>query len=403
VSVCADDGTNVEITLKARDLVRFRKGQLLTAYCHIVDLELCNLLSGEEITADKNSRFRLEFFNLLKRGARLMLKVKKIKTVNRQPRIVIIGLGKMGRSLAVQAAWEWWIKEKKKNGRRLHISVIDKAAKKKVELLLLQYPQLDRACKFDIYEMEKNSPEFEQGDFLFDSKGRCNVDAIYICFDDDAHAMVNALALYRKTKDCKVPIIVRISQNTGLATLIREDSKTFDYSRLHIFGLLDRTCSMETLLGGTHEILARAIHEDYVRHQKEDGKTIRTNPSIADWKDLPEDLKESNRDQADCIKEKLKAVDCAIQLLTDWNAVSFEFLPEEIELLAKMEHKRWCKERKLQGWIHKPGPKDIKKKSTPYLVSWEVLPEDIREYDRNTVRNLPSFLAQAGFQIYRKV
>jgi hypothetical protein len=68
-----------------------------------------------------------------------------------------------------------------------------------------------------------------------------------------------------------------------------------------------------------------------------------------------------------------------------------------------MEHKRWCKERKLQGWIHKPGPKDIKKKSTPYLVSWEVLPEDIREYDRNTVRNLPSFLAQAGFQIYRKV
>lgn len=406
VAVCADDGTNVEITLKARDLVCFRKGQPLTAFCHVIDLELCNLLGGGKIAADKDSRFRLEFFNLLERGAHLMLKeyllVKKRKAGGRQPRIVIVGLGKMGRSLAVQAARDWWVK-KKKNERRLLISVIDKAAKKKVELLRLQYPQLDKACKFDIREMEKNAPEFERGDFLFDSKGRCNVDVIYICFDDDVHVLVNALTLYKKTREYKVPIVARMSQNAGLATLMRKDSKAFGYGRLYVFGLLDKTCSLEALLGGTHEILARAIHEDYVRHQKEIGKTPRTNPSMVDWEELSEDLKESNRNQADHIEVKLKAIGCGIQPLTDWEAASFKFLPEEIELLAEMEHERWCEERKLNGWLYKPGPKDIKKKTSPYLVPWEELSEDIKEYDRNTVRGLSSFLAQAGFQIYRKV
>lgn len=40
-------------------------------------------------------------------------------------------------------------------------------------------------------------------------------------------------------------------------------------------------------------------------------------------------------------------------------------------------------------------------KSNPYLVSWEGLPEEVKEIDRQQVRGLPSFLAKAGFRIYR--
>ncbi len=406
VSVCTDDGTNAEIALKARDIARSRKRGVLTTFIHIVDLELCNLLGGWELSIDADS-FRLEFFNVPERGARLMLREyppykDDTETEDRQPRILIVGLGKMGRSLLVQAARNWWMKQSRRE-QKLRMVVIDKAAEKKVELLRLQYPKLDEACEFDIRQMEKNAPEFERGDFLYDSTGCFDVDIIYICFDDDVHVMVNALTLSRKTKKHKVPIVLRMSQEAGLSTLIKEDRDALDFSQLNVFCLFDKTCSLEALLGGTHEILARAIHDNYVRHQKEAGQTSKTNHSMVDWDLLPEDLKESNRHQAAHIEMKLKAIGCGIQPLSDWESASFEFLPEEMELLAEMEHQRWCEERRSRGWSYSPGQKNIKKKTSPYLVPWEKLPDEIKEYDRNMVRGLPSFLAQAGFQIYRRI
>ena len=145
---------------------------------------------------------------------------------------------------------------------------------------------------------------------------------------------------------------------------------------------------------------------NYVRHQKQAGATPETNPSMVAWDDLPDDLKESNRQQADHIEVKLAAIGCGIQSLTDWKSASFERLPEEVktvfdvELLARMEHERWCEERRRLGWTFASGPKDLKKKTSPYLVPWEELPPEIQDLDRNTVLGLPSFLAQAGFQIY---
>jgi len=412
VAVCPDDGTNAEIAVHARDLVRSRKGRTLTAFVHIVDLELGSLLSGGELAAAEGQAFRLEFFNVLERGARLMLAEhspfqEAAGVGGRPPHMVIVGLGKLGRSLAVQAARIWWMDGGRRDGR-LRISAIDKAAESKVELLRLQFPQLDEACEFDVRQMDKNAPEFERGDFLCDTRGGCDVDAVYICFDDDVHALVTALTLHRKTRPHKVPIVVRMSREAGLAALMMEDRGAFDFGHVHVFGLLDKTCSLEALLGGTHEILARAIHEDYVRRQEEAGATPQTNPSMVGWDDLPEQLKESNRGQADHIEVKLAAVGCGIQPLTDWDTASFELLPEnvkevfDVERLARMEHERWNEERRRQGWSYAPGPKNIKKKTSPHLVPWEKLSEEVKELDRDTVRALPSVLAQAGFQVYRR-
>jgi hypothetical protein len=72
-----------------------------------------------------------------------------------------------------------------------------------------------------------------------------------------------------------------------------------------------------------------------------------------------------------------------------------------VEHLARLEHDRWMAERLLDGWTYAPGPKDLRRKRTPWLVPWEDMPEEQRDYDRNTVRNLPRFLAQAGLRIVR--
>ena len=78
------------------------------------------------------------------------------------------------------------------------------------------------------------------------------------------------------------------------------------------------------------------------------------------------------------------------------------FTTAEVEVLAKMEHRRWMAERFLAGWV--AGPKDVDKRISPYLVEWEQLPtqpNDIPEYDRNAVRILPGVLSRVGMEIRR--
>jgi hypothetical protein len=58
-------------------------------------------------------------------------------------------------------------------------------------------------------------------------------------------------------------------------------------------------------------------------------------------------------------------------------------------------------ERLKDGWKYGPE-KDIDKKISPVLIPWGDLPENEKEKDRNPVREMPNFLARAGFQIYRR-
>lgn len=151
----------------------------------------------------------------------------------------------------------------------------------------------------------------------------------------------------------------------------------------------------------TNEVIAHSIHEEYVRNQKAKGDTAEKNPALVSWEELPEHLKESNRDQALHIVEKLKAIGCEVVVLKDREAGKFEFTLEEVELLAKMEHERWMEERLVSGWKYAPGPKDVKKKTSPWLVTYEELPEEQKEKDRDAVRGIPKFLAEVGFEIER--
>lgn len=153
-------------------------------------------------------------------------------------------------------------------------------------------------------------------------------------------------------------------------------------------------------LEDTIETLARAIHEDYVRHQDLEGATRETNPSVVDWEDLPETLRESNRDQARNIGTKLAAVGCDVEPLVERDSEPVAFSYEEVELMAEMEHDRWWSERVAAGWTF-GHEKDIERKRSPYLVPWEDLTEEIREYDRNAVRGMPASMARVGFRVVR--
>src|SRR5262245_39295513 len=83
---------------------------------------------------------------------------------------------------------------------------------------------------------------------------------------------------------------------------------------------------------------------------------------------LPAEMKDSNRSQAAHISEKVKAVQCDILPLTDWDAATLTFTEPEIERLAQMEHERWMLERRLQGWMYSDGSRNSTTKTNPHLV-----------------------------------
>jgi hypothetical protein len=59
--------------------------------------------------------------------------------------------------------------------------------------------------------------------------------------------------------------------------------------------------------------------------------------------------------------------------------------------MAEMEHDRWRDDRTARGWT--TGPRDLLKKTSPFLVPWSQLDEKAREVDRNFVRSYPLYLA----------
>jgi hypothetical protein len=405
ISVCGDDGANAEVAVHDREIARYRKGWPLTCLVHICDLQLCNLLREQEMEMGRQDTFRLEFFNVFESGARIMLQEYPPFSQTGEghgsgSHIVVVGVGRMGESSVVNAARSWWDRDNISD-ERLRITLVDREAERKRESLCFRYPQLAKVCDLVPVQVDIRSPEFERAEFLFDRYGRCDITMVYVCLDDDANALGAALLLHHRMKSFEIPIVVRTAYDTGLATLLRGEKDTHkSFTSVHAFGLLDRTCTPDLIFGSTYEILARAIHEDYVRNEREKGNTPETNPSMVPWEELPESLKESNRGQAEHIRVKLEAIGYDMAIANDWDTPRPEFSPEEVELLAEMEHERWVEEKSRQGFVYR-RTRDLKKRTHPSLVPWGDLPEEEKDKDRMPVKGIPAFLAKARFQVYR--
>ena len=149
------------------------------------------------------------------------------------------------------------------------------------------------------------------------------------------------------------------------------------------------------------DVLARAIHEDYVRRRKADGSLPHDYPALRCWEKLDESLRASSRDQAVDIARKLASIGCEAVLSEKGRSGAVEFGSDEIEMLARMEHLRWVEDRLRQGWYLGPR-RDVAGKRSPYLVPWDELSEEVRDLDRDSVRAIPRLVAELGLSIVRR-
>jgi hypothetical protein len=279
----------------------------------------------------------------------------------------------------------------------LPITLVDPAPDPLERDLHHRHPELKTLASLRTAAIDIRSHEFQRGAFLFDAAGRCAIDYAYVCVEDEGLALSTALLLVNHLRRFAVPVVVRMNREAGLASLLRAVGPHHQrgLAHLRVFSLFEQASRPEFVLRGTNELLARALHQDYLASAPRDH-----NPAAVPWDDLPLDLKESNRTQADHIATKLEAIGCHIVPLTALEADSFALTPEEVERLAEMEHERWYAERREQGWT--AGARDSQKKTNPNLLPWAQLDDAAREMNRNSVRRLPFFLNRAGFTAHRR-
>jgi hypothetical protein len=162
--------------------------------------------------------------------------------------------------------------------------------------------------------------------------------------------------------------------------------------KVRIVGYADDHSWLAMIEDSRRELMAHEVHNAFLASGLASGR------ANVPWASLPPDLQDSNRFQVDALDDHLGALWYEIDVEFDWNAPLAEFTAAEIEVLAELEHMRWCEEKRRSGFHLGPRREG---KAHPDLVPWASLNEEGRRKDRNAVLVWPAILARAGYRLVR--
>jgi len=392
------DGLNAEISLSAMKILKGRRGKPFTCILQITNPGLWKIIRERALSPVIAETVRIDFYNGSALGAQVLTNTYFTPLIptwdGNSSLFIIVGAGRFGENVLVRTSREWFEKSEQKS--MLNIVLVDLHADTIKDRLISTYPHLNEAVRIHAISIDVLSAGFQRPGFMKEYASFSHALAV-VCLNDDTAGLTAALTLSHHLIGMIARILVRMDHNPGLARLV-EEQETGEIMIIP-FNSLSTAARSDLVLGGIREMLARAVHDQYL------ATLSRTAPAGTDipmvpWDELPERLKESNRLQAEDILGKIRAIGCDIIPMTDWTATSFSFTPGEVEYLADMEHERWMTMMRERGFSF-GSVKDEEKKTHPLMVPYIELPEHEREKDRDAVRMIPRYLGLIDFQIYR--
>lgn len=401
-------------------------------FVHFSETNYKHLKFGSQFT-DLDNYFSLQVFSVYSHSARLLTSriYKRYATEllgGKRLQIILFGTGRTGQAILEQLVRMSFFRKNKS----ATITVIDdnEAGWKRIEsrfpILTLQgeFYREEEANRIRCLKDQIGFPKTEFNEVPFDSAslltGRAfesksaDSEVVTLAILSSADATKNltiADALLQQQKVEFQEIFVRSDENDPeIRSYVRSE---LDRKNLSGFPTLDEICKLSVLDEGSIELLARTIHEEYL---KELGNLSNSHPSLTSWTKLDESYKESNRRAALHIEIKCALLGLEHLNLEDYRAVKkaaseikqrlkCDERDAYLELLAECEHSRWCIEKLLDGWT--PGTvRNDSVKAHPNLVPWEMEDSSIRELfsgfapltendkqkDRNNIEKIPILL-----------
>ena len=375
------DATNAEVAAAVATTVTRTGATGVGCAVHLADAGLASLLRHRALQ-DAFSGVRWDFFDIYSAGARIAVEELLEPTTGH---LVVVGLGQLGTCVVEEAVREV---ERRSGDHTLRVTVVDRDASGRVESLLLgrPVPEVDRLVT--TVDIDTERPTRGSADAFRALLADGSVDAVFVCFDDDARSVETALLVRTLLAGRPARIVARTTGTGGLTRLL-------DGGALGItpFPLLERACGAAIVTGGTHEQVARGLHADYTDR-------VEGAPYDVPWDELPAEVQESNRKAADALAANLSAIGCELIPAGGWATAEVAFSVEEVETLGGLEHERWLAERLAAGWRY-AAARDNETRTNPLLVPWRELPETAREDGRTAAHRVPAILSRAGLSVVR--
>lgn len=389
-----DDELNISNAISVYNyLTKFGKDTKQIIYTHVADdiklNELLDLNFFENYLESnaKNTNCEIRIISMFERTARILFneyspdRYGPINPDSPHVNVAIFGSGNLAQSMIIRLARLGHYANLKKIKITLFHhgdSVIKKLHQNFSGLFeLIEFESINEPLElFDVKEFN-----FRNAQQLFDS--------VYLLCEDDALSSNILKKLTKNDSPENIPVLLTLMNPNGILSKWYQ-AKLIGNIQLQKFNLIEESFTKEALISEKIDQLAKIIHKDYLSKVKE---RIESKPSHRDWDLLPIDFKNQNREQADhiLVKIRLAGYEYGDETKTEIPSTQVEINSDLIELLSEMEHKRWEAHMRLSGW--KMGKvRDDKKKIHTDLIPYAELSEDIKQYDRNTVLNIPLLL-----------
>ncbi|PLW81988.1 hypothetical protein CWI75_12925 [Kineobactrum sediminis] len=225
----------------------------------------------------------------------------------------------------------------------------------------------------------------------------------YVGLESDVEGILSARRLNRLRRLSAMPalnFVVCLNQQNFLAEIIDDDFLPIGLDKSHLpehepieyFETLDQTISIDIVVNEALDVLARTLHNAYLRTQTYLGTSAEQNASVIVWSELPAHKKKANQHAAAHIDIKLRLCNC-VAYGADAAAPEVPFPPsdEALEQLAQLEHRRWMADKYLAGYSYGER-RDEDRMLHPDLIPWEQLTEADKEKDRDNIRQIPKLL-----------
>ena len=406
--VCGNDATNVTIATRIAKLLEkgldaaFDKVQI---HIHIRDPLVFNLLVDSVSPGGApNSKVEFRRFDAWMNAARIHLRnwppdFRRILPRScERVKAVFLGWSLESESILIQIARMCHVA----NSTKPIAIMAFQGATGAFEKLIFRFPELPNILELQVLELKLFSPDARR--FLV---GLCNdtshLTCLYISADNDGDTFELGVTAKTALSGHDIPVFLRLNQKNGINDLLENGT---GLPVLKVFGGINPACGAATIVKEDLDGMAKLVHRNYLElREKQRGETLpekwKTKPADRPWEQLSENYREDNRNNADHLEVKLRAVDCVLVKIGESDdRPPHTFTDEEVEVLAEMEHNRWNASKWLDGWCL--GQRNDALKLHDNLVPYADLTEDIKEYDRDTVRKLPEVYGRFGYRITRR-
>jgi hypothetical protein len=199
--------------------------------------------------------------------------------------------------------------------------------------------------------------------------GEVEFDLAFVACCEDVDTLALARSFAQQEGLITGPVVAGLRPSTQLMRLFTV-SQPLPGVMLH--DLVALGCSADIVLRGRLDADARRIHQSYLDGELKKGRKKGETPTLVEWENLADGVRQANRAQADHMPIKRRTLEESTT-------------PATIEALAEAEHRRWVAEKIVAGWRY-AAIRDDSRRLHNSIRPYGDLSEAEKEKDRDTVR-----------------